>query len=127
MLPGLIDIYDLMDNQGEDLPAKSYDVSGTDSPAVKHFMDFIEKNRDAIYDRLNSGPLPFSEFLTSTGFMLDEGYSAFDFLGVYVSPHLLDGDGEHGRIIVGLPQHDFRQKDNDYLVISSDPVIILEK
>jgi len=127
LLPGLIDIYDLMDNQGEDLPAKSYDVSGTDSPAVKHFMDFIEKNRDAIYDRLSSGPLPFSEFLTSAGFKLGEGYSAFDFLGVYVSPHLLDGDGEHGRIIVGLPQNDFRQKGSDYLVISSDPVIILEK
>jgi hypothetical protein len=127
MLPGVIDFYDLIDDKADDQPAKSYDVSGADSPAVKHFMDFIEKNRDAIYSRLNSGPIPFSEFVSSTEFTLDEGYSVFDFLGVYVSPHVLDGDGDHRRVIVGFPQSDFRHRDSGCLVIASDPVIMLVK
>lgn len=127
MLPGMIDLYDLMEDDVDDLTAKSFDVSGTDSPAAMHFRVFIEKNRDTIYDLLRTGPLPFSKFLTSAGLSLDEGFSAYDFIGIYVSPHLLDGDDENERIIVGLPQCDLRQMDNGYLVLSSDPVIMLEK
>lgn len=127
-LPGTIDLYDLLESKLDAPPAKSYDVSGTDSPAARHFMDFIEKNRAFIYERLASGPLSFSELVSSTMVSLDEGYSAFDFLGVYVSPHVLDGgDGDRRRIIVGLPQGDFRQTDAGSLIISSDPIIMLEQ
>lgn len=127
ILPGIIDLYDLMNEQTEIPPAKSFDISVEGSPAVKHFMGFIEKNRDAIYNRLSSGPIPFSEFVSSTGFLLEEGYSVYDFIGIYASPHVLDGDGEHQRIIVGLPQGDFRHRDDGCLIISSDPVILLDK
>lgn len=48
ILPGIIDLYDLMNEQTEIPPAKSFDISVEGSHAVKHFMGFIEKNRDAI-------------------------------------------------------------------------------
>ncbi len=128
LVPGTIDLYDLLDNPEEDAPPKSFNVTDSESPAVKHFMSFIEKNREAIYERLESGPMPFSEFLTSTDFVLAEDDTALDFLGVYVSPHALDSpEPSTQRIIVGFPQREFRMKNDGSLIISSDPLIMLEK
>lgn len=125
VLPGMIDLYDLMDNENVQ-PPKSYDITDVEPQSVKRFMDFIERNREAIYTRLSAGPILFSEFLSSTDFIVGEGDSALDFLGIYVSPHVLDGnDGDPRSVIVGFSQNVFNQKSGDFTIISSDPVIML--
>lgn len=126
ILPGMVDLYDLMDDTADAPSPKSYDIVDTEPPSVTLFMEFIEKNREAIYTRLAAGPMPFSEFISSTDFTIGEGESTLDFLGVYVSPHTLDGvEGDARSVVVGLTQNEIRQKHNGTIIISSDPVIML--
>lgn len=123
MLPGMIDLYDLMDVPATQSP-NAFDINKMESAAITRFREFVERNREVIFSCLEEKPLPFSDFLSMSGFIIQEGESLIDFLGVYVSPEMLD-DGNSKSVIIGFPERDFRAEHGELIVFSSDPVIML--
>jgi hypothetical protein len=127
VLPGAVDFYELMDVSEEKVVSQVYDFSARPSQTAQRFRDFVERNREHIYARLEKGPLSFSEFLVSSEYILHPGESPVDFIGIYTSPEMLDGDGQDApRIVVGFTGRDFTHDLIDQKIITSDPVIFLE-
>ena len=88
------------DSQPENVHTK-FEVDTQKQSAQSTFRQFINRNKAIIFDRLNQGPMLFSEALELTGFELENDESPIDFFGVYATPSLLDED-EEMKIIIGI-------------------------
>lgn len=89
------------------------------------FRQFIDRNKAIILDRLNQGPMLFSEALELTGYELEEHESPIDFFGVYATPSLLDD--EDVKIIIGINNDITNINLGESVLICSDPVMFLEE
>jgi len=127
ILPGEIDFYELMDraNGNEPMP-NIFNFANKKDVVIKRFYAFVERNREKLYARLASGPLPFSELLVSMDFELQPGESPLDFIGIYTTPEAVDGAGAWGaKLIVGFTGSEATQHVDNSLVIASDPLIFI--
>ncbi|MDP2759256.1 MAG: hypothetical protein Q8O64_02455 [Sideroxyarcus sp.] len=103
---------------------RGYTVNPHATNSGNRFLDFINRNRDAVVSRLQQGPVSFSEMATSTGFVFEGDESPLDFFGIYAAPGSLDSDTQ--RIVVGLTDAQTCFTHGDRIVAGSDPVMFLE-
>lgn len=94
-------------------------------PAPTRLHEFLLTNRAVVLERLSHGPVTFSELVNDVGFALEEGDQAADFVGLYSTPEVLDGDGME--IHVGLTDALFEVVTPAARLISSDPIIMLKR
>lgn len=88
------------------------------------FLDFLKRNREKLVQRLNDGPLSFSEMMTLTGFTLEPDESMLDMFGVYAAPGLLSSENQ--RLVVGLTGLQTNLIHDEQKVIGSDPLLFIE-
>jgi len=110
-----------------DMPAQAHGFTVDPSMAgtSSRLADFVRRNREVVIQRLQIGPMAFSEMMAMTGFTLEPDETLLDFFGVYASPGLLASDTQ--RIVVGLTDAMARFTDTNHDVIASDPIMYLEE
>lgn len=123
MLVGATDLS--TSNEDEQATSHTFTLDPTAQIPQSRFADFLARNRDVVLGRLAQGPASFSEIVALGGFALEAGDSLLDFFGVYANPGLLDEDAT--RIVVGLTDGSVQFSNADYDIISTDPVMYLEK
>lgn len=117
---------DLKEQSGPELDkVHGYTVDPHADGGQSRFLDLLKRNREVLVQRLQQGPLSFSEMLALTGFVLEEGETPLDFFGAYASPGLLSSDNQ--KIVVGLTDtlSDFTLSTNK--ITGSDPVMFIEE
>lgn len=126
-LPGLVDIYDLMDNlDGKPNKTKAFDMNREVSGPVRRFHAFVERHKEKIHALLQVAPVRFSEFLATSDFDLLPGETPLDFIGVYTTPEILDlEDGR--KVVVGFTGDALKQDLDGTTIIASDPLIFLDE
>lgn len=107
------------------IPAHGFTVDPSMAGTSSRLVDFVRRNREVVIQRLQVGPMAFSEMMTMTGFTLEPGETLLDFFGVYASPGLLASDTQ--RIVVGLTEAMVQFTHANHDVIASDPIMYLEE
>lgn len=103
-----------------------FEVDSQKQSAQSTFRQFIDRNKAVIFERLNQGPMLFSEALELTGFALQDDESPIDFFGVYATPSLLDDD-EEIKIMIGINNNKTNISLGESVLVCSDPVMFLEE
>lgn len=127
ILPEKINFADLMNTKTTCRQQTSFDINSDDqSVSEKRFMEFIDRNRGWLFSRLENGPLPFSELLSTNSFTLAPDESPLDFIGIYMFPSLLDTEGSDSyRVYVGLTGQEYQTQIEQVNLLASDPVIFM--
>lgn len=89
------------------------------------FLDFLKQNRDVLVQRLQEGPVSFSEMTTLTGFVFEAGETPLDFFGAYASPGLLSSENQ--KIVVGMTDSLASFIHSNQEVTGSDPIMFIEE
>lgn len=111
---------DVAQNQSHGFTVDPHSVGGS-----TRFLDFIQRNRDVLVQRLQEGPVSFSEMTALTGFVFEDGETPLDFFGVYASPGLLTSENQ--KIVVGLTGSLASFTHVNHKVTGSDPVMFIEE
>lgn len=102
-----------------------YTVNPHGTTSSSRLLDFLKRNREVVVNRLNEGPLSFSEMAELTGFTLEPGESMLDMFGAYAAPGLLSNENQ--RIVVGITGDKACFIYNEQQVTGSNPVMFIEE
>lgn len=105
--------------------SRGFTVNPHAADGSSRFLDFLKRNREVLVQRLNEGPLSFSEMATLTGFTFESGESMLDLFGVYAAPGLLTDENQ--RIVVGFTDAQTSLIYADQKVTGSDPLLFIEE
>jgi hypothetical protein len=102
-----------------------FTMNPTSGGGSGRLLDLLRRNRDVIVQRLQEGPVHFSEMVELTGLTLESGETPLDFFGAYASPGLLSSDDQ--RIVVGLTDKLSTFIHANQQISGSDPVMFIEE
>lgn len=117
---------DLKEQGGPELKqVRGFTVDPHAAGGPTRFLDFLRRNRDVLVQRLQEGPVSFSEMAALTGFVFEAGETPLDFFGAYASPGLLSSDNQ--KIVVGLTDSLANFIHSNHQVTGSDPIMFIEE
>lgn len=117
---------DLKEQDGHELGlVRGFTVDPNAAGGPTRFLDFLKRNRDVLVQRLQEGPVSFSEITALTGFVFEEGETPLDFFGAYASPGLLSSENQ--KIVVGMTDSLASFIHSNQEVTGSDPVMFIEE
>jgi len=105
--------------------AQGFTVDPHSTGGPTRFLDLLKRNREVLVQRLQEGPMSFSEMAALTGFVLEADETPLDFFGAYASPGLLSSDNQ--KIVVGLTDTLSNFTNTSHEITGSDPVMFIEE